>query len=74
MHLFLKTKYKNIKFLLTENIVNKIKTEVKGNLKNLTIEEACYSIKTINKEIIFDIYPINNIINNNNMNNKNKKL
>ena len=29
-----KNEFKNIKFLLTENIVNKIKTEVKGNLKN----------------------------------------
>ena len=51
------TKFKGIKFLLTECNIRKIKNAIIRSITNYTIEDLCLSLKTIIKEIQVDIYP-----------------
>ena len=46
------------KFLLTEIIVNKLKTNIKENYNNYSIEEICNSLKINNNNYIIDIFSI----------------
>ena len=51
-------KFKNIKFLLSEDIVKKIKSKCIGGIKNSTISEVINSLKLINKNMIIDVFKI----------------
>lgn len=53
-----KDNFKNNKFILTETIINKIKSNIKENYNNYNIEKLCKSIKLINNNYIIDIFPI----------------
>lgn len=51
-------KFKNIKFKLSEYIVQNIKRETIGGLNNLNIEELCKTLALNNENIHISIYPI----------------
>ena len=53
-----KTRFKNIKFLLTDENISKIKTSIIGTTKYSNIIELTKSLNLINKDINIDIYPI----------------
>lgn len=53
-----KNKFKDKKFILTEVIVNKIKSAIMENYNNYTIEEICNSLKNISSDYRIDIFPI----------------
>ena len=63
-------RFNNIKFVLKEECIRKIKTSVLGTVNNKTIFDICNSLKLNNKDLIVNIYPIhseykkNNIIEN----------
>jgi hypothetical protein len=51
-------KFTNIEFILTEDDVNKIKSNLGGSVYNLSLEELCISLKRDNKDIIVESYNI----------------
>ena len=50
--------FPNNTFILNEEIVRKIKFNIKGGVKAYNIEDLCKSIKIYNKDIIVDIFPV----------------
>ena len=53
-----KTRFKNIKFLLTDENISKIKTSIRWTIKYSNIIELTKSLKLINKDININVYPI----------------
>lgn len=53
-----KTRFKEIEFSLSEDIVRKIKSSIIATMTHYTIEDVCNSLKLDNKDIQIDIYPI----------------
>ena len=48
-------RFSNIKFILTEECVRKIKNSTLGTLNNCNIEEICNSLKNNNKNLLVKI-------------------
>ena len=53
-----KSKFNNIKFLLTEENTRKIKSNIIVSTKNLDIQEVCNTLSNLNKDIKVKIFPI----------------
>ena len=67
--------FKDIKFLLTDYNINYIKGSNSDNSNNLANEELTKSLKSINGEIIIDIFPLNTEYkNSNNIIEKNEQI
>lgn len=64
-----KEKFKNIKFILTEEIVKKIKANTIGGIKNATIKDITQSLTLLNKDLIIDNFHVKS-----EYLNKNKKI
>ena len=66
--LYFKNEFPNISFLVTEDSFRKIKSDILGKTKNITILELCKSLTLLNKDIIIDSYNISTEYKNKNNN------
>lgn len=51
-------RFKDIKYLITENIYRKLKSDTNGHINNLNIIDLCKHLISTNSNIIIDIYII----------------